>query len=346
MNDATTSTFAAGRYEDAPSVSRDENSFCSLHSDDPDEANVAVANKERNDGQESRIAVKETKAVRYIRAFAIAVIVLCTLGVAFAVFYYMTNSENATFRYRFKSDSYKILESIGSTFDRSLGSVDSFCVNMVSTAREANRTWPYVTVSDFAVKSSKILTLSKGILFASYHFVTHQQRPYWGRYSINNDGWVNKTFDVQRKAFNKTYFGPLQNNWTQADDIVDNNGVEPENEYYWPSWQQYPVISAGGTVYSWDYEQYLDLSGKRMIETHQAAITSSFNLPDPNNPDEVAYTEVSAEWYRAYLPPGRDPYEPSADLLYVRPLMQPSLLLLLAYSFKLLFMWTRMDSLF
>jgi hypothetical protein len=318
----------ATRFDDAACVSSgDENSVCSLHSDDPGEQqdNAAVANKERNDGKESRIAAKESKAVRYIRAFAIAVIVLSTLGVAFAVFYYMTNSENATFRYRFKSDSYKILESIGSTFDRSLGSVDSFCVNMVSTAKEANRTWPYVTVSDFAVKSSKILTLSKGVVFASYAYVSHQERTSWNRYLINNDGWVNETFDVQRKAFNKTYFGPLKGDWTQARDIWDNHGVAPEQEYYWPNWQSYPAIAAGYDIYNWDYEQYLDLSGKRMVETHKAAITSTFNLPDPNNPDEVAETELTAEWFRVYLPSGRDPYEPFVEVLYVRHLMWPRL---------------------
>jgi hypothetical protein len=299
---------------------REEDSVHSLHSNDdvvderqghPDKnANKAVA--------EAGIGAKESKAVRWIRSLAIAVIVLSTIGVALAVYYYMANSEKKTFAYRFKSDSFKILESIGSTFDRSLGAVDTFAVNLVSTAKQSHQTWPFVTLSDFPVKSSKILTLSKGVLFSTFTFVTHQQRAMWNNYTFHNDEWVDESLDVQELALNKTYFGPINRNWTKAEDIVQNEGVAIDNDVYWVSWQQYPVVPTPYYApYSWDYWPYLDVSGKKMLETHQPVISSAFNLPNPNNPEEVAYVEDNAFYYRDYLPPDRDPTEPYSDMLYV-----------------------------
>jgi hypothetical protein len=296
-----------------PALSGDDKSAGSVRSNDFDEQEGHDENKV----EEAGIAANESKAVRWIRVIAIAVITFSTLGVALGVFYYMTNTEKKSFAYRFKSDSYKILESIGSTFDRSLGSADAFAVNMVSSARESNQTWPFATLSDFPVKSSKLLTLSKGVLISPYFYVTHKQRPLWNKYAEENNGWVEATFDVQEKAFNKSYFGSLNRNWVKPDDIWSYDGTVPDKELYCVGWQQYPVVASEFPFISWDYLFYLDASGKRMHETHQPVITSAYNLADPNNPDEVAFVESNAEWFRGYLPPDRDPSEPYSDLLYV-----------------------------
>jgi hypothetical protein len=298
----------------------EEKSVLSVHSNDVDQHQDSQgqrnADKDGNKEAESGIAAKESKAVRWIRLIAIAVVVLSTMGVALAVFFYMSNSERETFAYRFKSDSFKILESIGSTIDRSLGSVDAFAVNMVSSAKESNQTWPFVTLSDFPVKSSKLLTLSKGVLISPYCYVTHEQRPLWNNFTARNNWWVNETLNVQEKAFNKTFFGSLDKVWNGVDDLWHFDGPARENEFYYVGWQQYPVI-AGDWLYSWDYWFYMDSSGRKVHETHQAVITSAYNLPDPNNAEEVAYVKSNAEWYRDYLPPDRDPYEPYSDILYV-----------------------------
>jgi hypothetical protein len=290
----------------------------SVQSTGVQEAKNLAADQNVKKDAKSAIAAKESKAVRWIRILAIAVIVSSTLGVALAVFYYMTNTERDTFKYRFKSDSYKILESIGSTFDRSLGSVDSFAVSMVSTAKQSNQTWPFVVMSDFPVKSSKILALSKGVLFTTYSYVTPEERPLWSNFSTSHDEWVEESLDVQEAALNKTYFGPINRNWTKPAGIYGDHGLSTGPDMSCPAWQQFPVIPIGYPSYGWDYSLYMDVSGQRMVETHQPTISSAFHLPDPDNPDEVAWVELSAEYYRGYLPPNRDPYEPFSDVLYVR----------------------------
>jgi hypothetical protein len=303
-----------------PTTSEDENSIDSSQSRDVDEPDGGrnVSDKKATKTGETRIAAKESKAVRWIRFLAVAVIVCSTLGVALAVYYYMTHTETQTFRYRFKSDSYKILESIGATFDRTLGSIDTFAVGLVSTAKQSDEAFPFVTLDDFPVKSSKILTLSKGVLFTFFNLVTEQQRPLWNNYSVSNDAWVGDSLDVQEKAQNKTFFGPIKRNWKKPTDIYQNIGELVESEFYIVSWQSYPVIPGDYPTYSWNSLEYPSTSTLRMIETHQPVITMTLNLPDENDPVDVAHQAAFAEYLRDYLPPGRDPYEPYCEIYYVR----------------------------
>jgi hypothetical protein len=300
----------AASNHDALHVLSDEKSESSGHSHD------LVDQQASGESAEAGIAAGESKAVRWIRVVATAVVVFSTVEVALAVYYYMTGSEQNTFEYRFKSDSYKILESIGSTVDRSLGSVDSFAFILVSLARATNQTFPFVVMPDFPLHSSKILSLSKGILFSTYIFVTHEQRPSWNNYSVNNDAWVDESYDIQEKALNKTYFGPIDRNWTEPTDIFQNIEVDFESDFYAVLWQNYPVIPP--QMYSWDFWEYPGASAERMRETHLPTVSMSYNLPDPNDPEDVAYNAAYAEGFIDYLPPGRDPYEPFCEIYYVR----------------------------
>jgi hypothetical protein len=60
---------------------------------------------------------------------------------------------------------------------------------------------------------------------------------------------------------------------------------------------------------------------KRILETHMAGISPPYNLPNLSSPEEVQFTADSAEFYRDYLPSGRDPYEPLSELYYVSALL-------------------------
>jgi hypothetical protein len=302
-----------GHGADPPSMDFFDDSSEQANPLDQEEGNEGAGNDKRE-----TIAAKESKAVEWIRIIAIAVVVLSTLGVALAVYFYMTNSEKATFESRFQSDSYKILESIGATFDRSFGSVDSFAVNMVNSAKQSNQSWPYVTESGFPVESSKILTLSKGIQFSIYFYVADEHRPSWVNYTLNNDGWIDESLNVQEKALNMTYFGPIKRNWTKPKDIFHTVEETFKNEFYLAQWQNFPVIPAEWPPYGWDLWEYPNAGAIRMLETHRAAISPSFQLPDPNDADDVAYNEIYAEYWRDFLPPERNPSEPMGEMYYVR----------------------------
>jgi hypothetical protein len=118
MIDTSTNASKNRRGHGAQS-SNDEDSVFSAASNDLHDPGRDSSNNVGT-GQAS-IAVKESKAVRWIRVVASVVLVLAIVGVALlaVVFYYMTNTEKEAFVARFNSDSCKILESIGSTLDPS-----------------------------------------------------------------------------------------------------------------------------------------------------------------------------------------------------------------------------------
>jgi len=101
-------------------------------------------NASKND--EIIIARAETKALLWWKMVVMAVLLLSALVVALSVYKYTTNSETSVFEEQFKHDAMKVFESIGSTLDMSLGSIDSFLVSVSSFATYANMTYPFVTI--------------------------------------------------------------------------------------------------------------------------------------------------------------------------------------------------------
>ena len=144
-------------------------------------------NKSVNQPEQEMIAKEEDKAVFRLKLLVLAVLVVSTVGVAVAVYLYISDGEEDDLEAQFIGDSSKIFESIGSTLDLTLGAVDSFLVGLVSFARFTNATWPHVTLPDYAVRVAKIRSLFKAVLVTQYHFVTDGQRAKWGNYSVAND---------------------------------------------------------------------------------------------------------------------------------------------------------------
>jgi hypothetical protein len=106
--------------------------------------------------EQETIAKDEDRAVFRLRLLVIGVLVASTVGVAFAVYYYISKSENREFEENFSADAKKVLDSLGSSLELTLSAVDALVVNIVSYAILSNSSWPFVTVPDFAVRANKI----------------------------------------------------------------------------------------------------------------------------------------------------------------------------------------------
>ena len=85
-----------------------------------------------------------------------------------------------------------------------------------------------------------------------------------------------------------------------------------------PQWQNYPVINDGGYNYDWlsmeDNEAPMTALNK-----HTVVISEAYLLPDPNNPIDVAETEIWTEWLSGFVQPGEPYDEPASDLVSVQP---------------------------
>jgi hypothetical protein len=123
---------------------------------------------------------------------------------------------------------------------------------------------------------------------------------------------------VQEKALNKTFFGRLEKEWMVSEDLY--SVLEPtveERDFYVVQWQTYPIVAPDWPAYNWDYWEYPNDSAKRMLETHRPAISSTYHLPDLNDPVDVAFANDSANFFRDFLPPDRNPHEPYTEIYYV-----------------------------
>ena len=142
--------------------------------------------------EQEELAKAETRKLFWLRLFVLSVLVISAIGVALAVYFYVSNSEEDDFVEHFLDAADKVFEAIGSTLALSLGALDNFAVNQVSFARYTNETWPFVTFPDYAIKAAKIRSLSKAILVSQYHLVSTEKKTEWEKYSIENDDWVEK----------------------------------------------------------------------------------------------------------------------------------------------------------
>lgn len=175
------------------------------------------------------IGKKETRQVQQIKLLTLLVLLLSMVGVAVGVFKYSSNSETKAFEEQFYDDANKILESVGTNFERALGSLDAFAANIASHARSTNQTWPFVTIPDYAIRAAKIRTgiLSFGIFLNPV--VTPDQRLQWEQYAFENNGWVNESLRLQEH--DKNFYGPILY-FTPEMEVFGNNGKIPYNSTY------------------------------------------------------------------------------------------------------------------
>jgi len=157
--------------------------------------------------EQPMIAKKETKAVRRNKYLVMAVLAFSAIVVGLVTYFYIRNSEESKFEDDFESSAHKVLEAIGKSLEKTLKSLDSLTVAIVSHARDTNQQWPLVFVPDFALRASKIIALSDAVFLSLMPIVTTETRSAWEEFAVQQDGWLNQSVAMQ--ADFDLYFGPL-----------------------------------------------------------------------------------------------------------------------------------------
>lgn len=261
------------------------------------------------------IAKRETRVVCGLRLVVLTVLVASTILLAFGVHRYLDEAEQEAFHKEFHADATKVLQAMGARLDETLGAVDALAVSMTSHARATNQTWPFVTMPDFAVRATKARLLAHSVYLAVHHVVTREERAVWEAYTPLHNDWVNAS--VHAQAIDPKYQGPLVYGSYNADYIRDFfEEPVPERDVYLPTWQVSPVIPYFA-VYNWDGLSWTDTrSYLALLERKTAVITEAYQLPDPNNEDEMAEHEEQIAWISDYVNEGQNPDEPISDITY------------------------------
>jgi hypothetical protein len=211
--------------------------------DDYPNGNGPPPNKKK---EEVEIARNETRCVLYLRVLTFALLAVTTIAVAIAVHRMMRKAEHHRLHESFNDNAGKILEAVGTIMDNTLTAVDFFAVTLTSYAHNnqqvtgANQSWPFVTLPDMAVRSSKLRSLSKIFLFSIYHYIEHEKRAAWEAYTAANKGWIDEGIETQKA--DPTFRGILNEDWYSSDQINFYGKRAADADFYIVRWQASPVL--------------------------------------------------------------------------------------------------------
>lgn len=190
------------------SVVEDDEDACSFVDSDISASDAMFGHPDEKK-EEPTIARAETRAVRSLKLMVLLVLVLSSIGVALAVYFYTYNAEQVQFKVAFADDSRKVLEvserteksfpteigthicfgkAMGRSLERTLGAVDAYSSSFVSNARSSNQSWPFVAIDDFAVRTEKIRQLTDAVTVSIHPLVTPRNRLKWESYAKANSG--------------------------------------------------------------------------------------------------------------------------------------------------------------
>ena len=221
-----------------------------------------------------KIEEQDRQVARVVRRLKIAILTFFTLtaaGVIIAFSVYRnadSKAQQKAFKAKFNQEANNMLASLGTSIDSTLASADSFAISMLSEARITNQTWPFVTISDYAVKASKLMKNTRAKFITNYMFVQEDQRAEWEAYAAAHaDPWVEDAVKVQ--ATDRGYKGPnvtaefIEENYIGHYDKIhgydeavfgwggeSTNGSSHPGLPYLPLWQQSPVIPVY-PLYNW-----------------------------------------------------------------------------------------------
>jgi hypothetical protein len=182
------------------------------------------------DSSKIRLTNDATKSLIQLKLGALVLLILSALGIAVAVYFFMTSAEQREFVSQFQYDAKKILESIGTSTSRSLGILDSYAVVACSYTNFGNRSFPNITIPDFAIRAAKYRSACGGIIFSHLPIVTADERDAWEAYAWNKSvDWVNTTKVVQSNDVNH-YGGAIFDGEPERRSIYDSHGNDiPHN---------------------------------------------------------------------------------------------------------------------
>ena len=179
---------------------------------------------------DSKTTKREGQRVTFLKLLVLGILVLSATIIAVVVYLYITNNEEKQFITKFHNDANKVLESIGSSFDRTLGAMNSVAVILVSNAHNQGHKWPFVTLPDFALHASKLIPLTDGLFLSVLPIVAPSEKRKWEQYAWRKDYWVNESLALQEVW--EGYHGNITYDWARSDTIYGDFGVIDDNVRY------------------------------------------------------------------------------------------------------------------
>jgi hypothetical protein len=242
------------------------------------------------------------------------VLFLSAQAVSVTLYMYVRNSEKYQFETSFRNDATKLLASFGANLDGTLSSADAMAVSIVSHVQATGQQWPFITVSNFAMRAGKVRDNTIAIYVNLFLHVQSDERPAWENFTANpaNNYWVAESIDVQ--ARNPHYLGPITRDYASFNVIHGYEEYDKENggEFgtdrtgpYLVFWQCYPVVGFD-PVYNWDlFTSVLSSGFEEALAEKKTIIREPYMVwSDSNSAEQKEYDLDEAAWLQNYVDPG------------------------------------------
>ena len=273
--------------------------------------------------QETEIAKAESDAVFRLRLVLITLLLASAAAVAFGVYKITSEAEYSEFSNKYDDDASKIFESVAANMHSTLGAIDAFVVGIVSMAKAADQSWPFVTVPDFAIRAAKLRSTAHTALTRLVVVVNAAQRVRWETYSSQSK-WVEESLETQKndQGYKGTVVDPDNYTALPIVPIWDYQGQTPYNSTgpFHPFWQQAPVVPDDSPVFNFDVYSlsFVSNSFDQWAAEKGAFIGAVSNVArNGATPEEAEATESYWEKFiRDYIGEDEDPSEPFSDIYY------------------------------
>jgi hypothetical protein len=267
----------------------------------------------------------EVRKILAVRILFSILLILSTVGIACAVFFYVEATETREFENQSRSDADKLKESIGLALRSTLASADALAINYLAVQKAGNTSFPFVVLPSFAVQAAKLKIMARAYAIGVNYIVTDEQRSDWELFaSTHGPSYVEEAWTLQ--AQDRAFQGSLEQYPIIRDELFTNFpelAIVPQGSGpYLVGWQSYPIVySPISGPYNYHILSFptLQRSFNGTLSTKRPVL-SGFSLVDPLS--DVA--KVSLQYLSNFVAKGESAAEPVTNLVY--PILSQDLL--------------------
>lgn len=163
-----------------------------------DETNASENPSNTRETKERPLARTETRAVRRLRVFILAILSLAVLA-SVGVYYFTADQEEEDFKAGFENQGLKVMRGFQDDSFRKLQALDSLSTSFTSYALATQAEWPFVTVQDSASHFEPFLSLTNAASLKILPIVGSRERLQWERYARAQQGWIDRDLEIQQE---------------------------------------------------------------------------------------------------------------------------------------------------
>ena len=166
-----------------------------LNDDDYEHQSISAASESNSiqeslDNEDESLAVRENRAVNYLRSMVISVLLVATFIASTGVYISCKRDETSRFQNAFMEAAENVLLAVESSQKLHLNALDALSIDLSSVSRTVNQSWPTFLVPDFAERANSIRALGELPVVMVMPIVNHTYQEYWETFAYENQQWI------------------------------------------------------------------------------------------------------------------------------------------------------------